>query len=71
MKGSNATMYVNGVLGINFNSIALAGVTRSINYVGRSHWSNSMNVNAIYDDLKIFNKSLTQSEILMVLNSYY
>ncbi len=71
MSGANAIFYVNGQVGTTAVLPTLRGVTRTSNFVGRSNVLNSDNVNVLYDELKIFNRSLTQSEILMVLNSYY
>ncbi len=50
---------------------AIRSVTRSNCLIGRSPWGESLSISAFFDDFKIFNKSLTQSEILLVLNSYY
>jgi hypothetical protein len=69
--GSNAILYVNGAVAKSFTVPILRGVYRTSNFVGKSNWPDSLNVNAVYDDLKIFNRSLTQSEIQMVSNSYY
>lgn len=71
LTNSIATSYVNGEI---YNQAAQTGslrkIVRTVNYLGCSNW-NICNVYAIYDDIKIFNKSLTQQEIHYVLNSYY
>ena len=54
------------------NGVAPIGYTRTKNYIGKSQ--NSLDGQTIFvflDDLKFFNRSLTQSEIIKVLNSYY
>ena len=60
---NNINIYVNGVL---FDTTTLTGqlnnVIRTSNYIGKSNAADP-NANAIFDELKIFNVALTQSQI--------
>ena len=50
----------------NLNSFNVANVVRSSNFIGRSNWysiSGAQDADADFDDLKIFNRALTQQEI--------
>ena len=63
---------MNGKPELQTASISPRGIVRTGNYFGKSNWleANS-NPIAQFDDLKIFNRSLSQQEILKVMNSYY
>ena len=47
---------------------------RSINrtncFIGKSNWVADANANSLFDDIRIFNRGLTQSEIQTVMNTY-
>ena len=73
LLGSTGYLYVNGKL-VNSNTgfTIPRAITRVNCYFGRSNYvGGTYLVNAIFDDIKIFNKSLTIDEINKVLNSYY
>ena len=38
-------------------------VRRFSNYIGKSNWASNQNIHACHDELKIFNRALTLSEI--------
>lgn len=69
----NGYIYINGT---SYTTITdpFAGnpnsVVRSSNFVGRSNWyPTDQDTNADLDELKIFNRSLTQKEILQEMNN--
>ena len=70
LSGTTATIYVDGKLNYQDTSVKPRSISRTSNYVGCSNWPDCSPY-AYVDDLKIFNRSLTQAEILMVMNSYY
>jgi hypothetical protein len=75
----NYFIYIDGnlatVLGSKapFTSFSLANVVRSSNFIGRSNWFLNGNGNpdadAYFDDLKIFNRALSQQEIKSEMNN--
>ena len=72
VTGTQLKIYIDGKLGLTSTVIASPmGIMRTNNYIGKSNWGGNGNADAEFDDLKIFNRSLTQSEVNMVLNSYY
>lgn len=65
--GGAATIYVNG------SSVATASgvgaptqVTRTSNYIGRSNWSSDSYYTGSMDDLRIYNRALSGSEVLQL-----
>ncbi len=71
-KGNVGTFYVNGQALASGNSLSPDNVIRTSCFIGKSNWAGDpASISALYDDFKIFNKSLSQSEVLKVLNSYY
>ncbi len=72
VTGTQLKIYIDGKLTLTSTVIsAPKGIMRTENYIGKSNWNGNENVNAELDDLKIFNRSLTQSEINLLLNSFY
>ena len=69
LEGSKATIYLNGQIMWQGNLQPIRSFVRNSNFFGNSNYGGL--VDSEFDDLKIFKKSLTQSEILKVLNSYY
>ncbi len=67
-------MYVNGIVwaSASFSSIASFNSTvRTQNFIGKSNWADS-NVNAIFDEIKIFSVALNQSQVRFEMqNDYY
>jgi hypothetical protein len=55
------------------SSFSLANVVRSSNFIGRSNWYSSNNADADadadLDDLKIFNRALSQQDIQWEMNN--
>ena len=52
-------------------SFSLKNVVRTLNYVGRSNWymNGDLDADADFDDLKFFNRALTQTEIQFEMNN--
>ena len=73
-KGTTTTIYVNGELAVqNPSDCAAINVVRNYNNIGAYNNAGIIDhqPNADIDDLKLFNKTLSQSEILNDMNSYY
>ncbi len=51
-----------------YASFSLANVVRSSNFIGKSNWNHDENADADFDDLKIFNRALSQQEIQLEMN---
>ncbi len=67
----NVFIYIDGQLAGNDTATDIPmNVTRSVNYLGRSMWSSlDTDLNADLDELKIFNRALTNEEILFEMNN--
>ena len=64
LNGSNARMYIDSLMvaeGLIFRPL---NVTRSSNYVGKSNWLVNENLYADLDDLRIYNRALSDSEVV-------
>ena len=58
------TIYVNGVsVKTGTSSCAPPGVTRTLNYIGKSNWADAY-ADGLYDDMRIWNVARTASQIL-------
>ncbi len=68
----NASIYLNGTLTADYSyPYSLTSVTRSDCFVGKSNWAAAHGdgfSNSYLDDLRFYNKSLTQSEIIQLMN---
>jgi hypothetical protein len=67
----NARIYLNGTLVANSNTqnhTRLFYLSRSNCYIGKSHWPHDGNSSSYLDDLRFYNKSLTQEEIIELMN---
>ena len=62
LRNTSLTLYGNGVPLISNPSNVPQNVTRFNNFIGRNNYGNPSN--AVYDDLKIFNRALSSYEIL-------
>jgi hypothetical protein len=66
--GNNLRIYKDGQIIMNTNTLyTFPTVTRTRCYVGKSNWNDGYS-NSILDDLRIYNKSLNQSEIIEIMN---
>jgi hypothetical protein len=71
LDGQYGYIYLNGALaGANLLNGCKA-VNRTMNFIGRSNWYNygDQNADAVYDDIKIFNRALNSTEIVNEYNS--
>ena len=68
LKGSTASVYVNGVLADQKIHTTPLNVIRNSNFVGGSNWPVDPLPNVIYDELRIFNRALDASEIVEIMN---
>ncbi len=66
-SGSNARMYVDGALALNNTQPVARLVSRTSNLLGSTNWPDDAAIggatNADYDEIKIFSRALTQSQI--------
>lgn len=62
------TIYLNGVQVAQAAQLAPLNITRTINYIGRSNWAGDAYANAAFDDFRIYNRSLSNTEIQSLLN---
>jgi hypothetical protein len=68
-NGTNARVYLNGELKANLSYMySLPTLSRSHCYIGKSNWAGDGYSYSYLDDLKFFNKSLTQDEIIWLMN---
>ena len=69
-NGTNASIYLNGALVASLGYIySLPTVTRTSCYIGKSNWAGDGYSFSFLDDLRFYNKSLSQTEILELMNS--
>lgn len=63
VKGSNARIYINGVLNSSHENInGVVDVERTLNYIGKSPWADGM-ADMILDELKIWKRALGPAHI--------
>jgi hypothetical protein len=69
-NGANINMYKNGqmILNTTINNYTLPVIKRTRCYFGRSNWYGNGYSWSIMDDLRFYNKSLIQAEILELMN---
>ena len=69
LNGSLGSLYINGALTRNQSiNFTMPKVTRSYNYIGKSFSPSHGYSWSFIDDLRFYNKSLSQSEILELMN---
>ena len=75
LENRSLMIYINGELNVKaiFPSNLPSNVLRNSNYIGAHNWAqgSSNNLNGTIDDLKIFNRSLNQTEINKEMNSIF
>lgn len=65
VNGTSIVLYVNGVLSAHSTGVfPSTRVQRWINYFGKSGWSADEAADADYDEIKFFDKTLTQKQII-------
>ena len=68
-NGSQMSIYINGVLnGTTYLVYSLPTLNRTKNYIGKSNWASDGYSSSYLDDLRFYNKSLSQSEIYQLMN---
>jgi hypothetical protein len=68
--GYTLSIYINGTLAANqtFTSfIPMSKLNRTLNYVGKMNWAGDIYSYSYIDELRFYNKSLTQSQILELM----
>lgn len=70
LNGSKGKIYINGVLVANSVVSLPKCLKRTSNFLGRSNFGNdgNPNANAIFDDIRIYNRELSSSEINFMIN---
>jgi hypothetical protein len=64
LSGTTGYIYVNGSqVATKLLLIVPNNITRTSNYIGKSNFENISNADAIYDEIKIYNRALTSIEI--------
>jgi len=64
LNGTKGYIYLNGILEATGVLLVPNNVTRDSSFVGKSNWAQDKNANAIYDEIKIFDRALNSFEIL-------
>ena len=69
-NGTIINIYINGTLTLSsvFNAQMPKTLIRTKCYIGKSNWQEDGNSSSILDDLRFYNKSLSQIEILELMN---
>jgi hypothetical protein len=68
-NGTNTKLFLNGQQTVDtYKSYNLPTLTRFMCYIGKSNWSTDGNSHSYLDDLRFYNKSLSQEEILELMN---
>jgi hypothetical protein len=67
-NGTNARVYLNGeLIADQFHHVCLPTLSRNNCYIGKSNWPGDGYSHSYLDDLKFYNKSLTQEEIVWLM----
>ena len=67
-NGSQTNFYYNGIFCSSFFQYPPRNEVRNINYIGKSNWPQDELANAVFDELRIYNRALDQNEILDLMN---
>ena len=65
--GSNSRIYINGVQTIKGVSVAPENVTRGSNFIGKGNWANNGPSYSYLDELRIYNRALSEYEISLLM----
>ena len=63
-----AKIFVNGQQVLSQQGILFNNIVTYLNYIGHSNYNGDSNANAIFDELKIFKRSLSAAEISTEMN---
>jgi hypothetical protein len=66
-EGNGGRIFLNGSMIAQDVQASPIDILRTINYIGRSNWSQDQYANAAFDDLRIYNRALSLSEIRALL----
>ena len=62
-------VYINGTLTVTTQrSFTLPTLSRNLNYIGKSNWAGDGYSYSYLDDLRFYNKSLTQTDLTEIMN---
>ena len=68
-SSGNVSMYTNGQL-TNFSTgFSFRNITKMSNFFGHSNFRNDPDVNAIFDEIKVFNRPLSPTEVAVEMNN--
>lgn len=67
MASSNFIHYFNGIFCSSSSQYQPKNILRQVNYIGKSTWASDELANAVYDELRIYNRVLTQDEIYSLM----
>ena len=62
-ESNQTNFYYNGILCSNSSLYEPSNVIRKLNFIGKSNWPQDELANAVYDELRIYNRVLTLNEI--------
>jgi hypothetical protein len=69
-NGTYLKMYKNGQIILNTSASSNpSGINRTKCFIGKSNWAGNGFSKSYLDDLRFYNKSLTQEEILQLMNT--
>lgn len=63
------TIYINGTKDGQGQSYVPQNMIRYSNYLGRGHWDTNRNVYADLDEIRIYNRALSQTEVIDLMNN--
>ena len=70
VNGNMGYIYVNGILDVSSPINLVSPSTRTSNYLGKSNWGGDGNAFGDFDEIKIFNRPLSDQEILFEMNNF-
>ena len=70
LSGNTGTIYINGKLAGRNAVPAPLNKTRKSNFIGKTNWHYYNSALAVFDDLKIFNRALSDEEVITNMNIY-
>lgn len=63
LNGTEASIYINGILDSKGSLLIPRNVTRTSNYIGKSNWGHDQNADATFDEIKIYKRALSSLKI--------
>ncbi len=68
-SSGSVVIYKNGAQVATGSTTVPVNVTRAANYLGRSNWSSNAYLDGMLDDVRIYNRTLTATEVALVYNN--